>query len=51
MKLPLMIAALALSALMPAAEAAKLQERGDPLDSARWAEMQKGVSGRPTLCF
>ncbi len=48
MKLPLMIAALALSAMMPAAEAAKLQDRGDPLDSARWAEMQKAIlAGQP----
>lgn len=48
MKLPLMVAAVALSALMPAADAAALQERGDPLDSARWLEMHKAfLAGHP----
>ena len=48
MKLPLMVAAVALSALMPAADAANLQERGDPLNSARWNEMHKAfLAGLP----
>lgn len=49
-KYPLTVAALALAALMPPAEAAALQENGDPLDSARWADMQKAVlAGAPAL--
>ncbi len=48
MKLPLMVAAVALSALMPAADAANLQERGDPLNSARWNEMHRAfLAGLP----
>lgn len=48
MKLPLMVAAVALSALMQAADAANLQERGDPLNSARWNEMHRAfLAGLP----
>ena len=50
MKYPLTIAAIALAALMPPAEAAALRESGDPLDSARWSEMQKAfLAGAPVL--
>ncbi len=43
-------AAIALAALMPISDAYALQERGDPLDSARWADMQKQfLAGRPVL--
>ena len=41
MKFPMTIAALALAAMMPTADAAALQESGDPLASARWADMEK----------
>lgn len=48
MKYPLTIAAIALAALMPPAEAAALRESGDPLASARWSEMQKAfLAGAP----
>jgi len=50
MKYPLTIAAIALAALMPAAEAAALREGGDPLDSARWGEMAKTfLAGAPMV--
>lgn len=50
MKYPLTIAAIALAALMPPADAAALQESGDPLASARWGEMQKTfLAGQPML--
>ena len=50
MKYPLTIAAIALAALMPPAEAAALKENGDPLDSARWGEMAKTfLAGAPVL--
>ena len=50
MKFPLSVAAIALAALMPAGEAAALQESGDPLASARWGEMQKAfLAGQPML--
>ena len=50
MKLPLSIAAIALAALMSPADAAALQESGDPLASARWGDMQKSVlQGAPML--
>src|SRR5574343_1199275 len=39
MKYPLTIAAIALAALMSPAEAAALPDNGDPLASARWADM------------
>jgi len=50
MKYPLTIAAIALAALLPPAEAAALRESGDPLDSARWSDMQKTyLNGAPVL--
>ncbi|MCG2576834.1 quinoprotein dehydrogenase-associated SoxYZ-like carrier [Dechloromonas sp. XY25] len=50
MKYPLTIAAIALAALMSPAEAAALKESGDPLDSARWADMEKAfLAGAPVL--
>jgi sulfur-oxidizing protein SoxY len=50
MKFPMTIAALALAALMPAADAAALRETGDPLASARWGEMEKSfLAGAPVL--
>ena len=50
MKYPLTIAAIALAALMPPAEAAALRDGGDPLASARWSEMQKAfLAGAPVL--
>ncbi|HEX6735292.1 MAG TPA: quinoprotein dehydrogenase-associated SoxYZ-like carrier [Azonexus sp.] len=50
MKFPMTIAAIALAALMPAAEAAALQDGGDPLASARWGEMQRlFLGGQPVL--
>ena len=50
MKYPLTIAAIALAALMPPAEAAALRESGDPLASARWSEMQKAfLAGAPVV--
>lgn len=51
MKYPLSIAAIALMALMPPAEAASLAERGDPLDSARWADMHRHILGNAPLLF
>lgn len=48
MRLPLTIAAIALAALMSPADAAALQESGDPLASARWADMEKTIlAGAP----
>jgi hypothetical protein len=41
MKYSLTIAAIALAALMPLADAATLDESGDPLASARWSDIQK----------
>lgn len=50
MKFPLTMAAIALAALMPPADAAALQESGDPLASARWAEMARTfLAGAPVL--
>ncbi len=50
MNFPLTAAAIALMALMPASHAATLQESGDPLGSARWADMQKTfLGGQPVL--
>src|SRR5574343_1316672 len=50
MKYPLTIAALALAALMSPAEAASLAETGDPLASARWADMEKAfLAGAPVV--
>ncbi|MBS1158853.1 MAG: hypothetical protein H6R15_1272 [Proteobacteria bacterium] len=50
MKFPLTMAAIALAALMPPADAAALQESGDPLASARWGEMQKAfLAGQQVL--
>ncbi len=50
MKFPMMVAAIALAALMSPADAAALQESGDPLASARWADMQQTVlSGAPVV--
>jgi sulfur-oxidizing protein SoxY len=50
MKYPLTIAAIALAALLPPAEAAALLERSDPLDSARWSDMQKAfLAGAPVV--
>ena len=50
MKYPLTIAAIALAALMPPAEAAALRDNGDPLASARWSDMQKTfLAGSPVL--
>jgi sulfur-oxidizing protein SoxY len=50
MRFPLTIAAIALAALMSPADAAALQDSGDPLASARWADMQKSLlNGAPVL--
>lgn len=50
MRFPITVAALALAALMPPAEAAALSETGDPLASARWGEMEKSfLAGAPVL--
>lgn len=50
MKCSLTVAAIALAALMPPGDAAALQETGDPLASARWADMQKlFLGGVPAL--
>ncbi len=50
MKFPMTVAAIALAALMSPADAAALQETGDPLASARWADMQQTVlAGAPVL--
>ncbi len=44
------VAAFALAALMPSGHAAAWQENGDPLASARWAEMEKTfLAGAPIL--
>lgn len=51
MRFPLSIAAIALAALMPPADAAALQESGDPLASARWSEMQKQILGGAPVLF
>jgi sulfur-oxidizing protein SoxY len=51
MKYPLSIAAIALAALMPAADAAALRERGDPLASARWEDMRKTLLGGAPVLF
>lgn len=51
MKLPLSIAAIALAALMSPADAAALQESGDPLASARWGDMQKSVLHGAPMVF
>lgn len=45
------VAALALAAMMPASHAAALHENGDPLDSARWADMQKTFLPGQTVLF
>lgn len=50
MKCSLTVAAIALAALMAPGYAAALEESGDPLASARWADMEKlFLSGRPVL--
>lgn len=50
MRFPLSVAAIALAALMSPADAAALQESGDPLASARWGDMQKAfLAGAPVL--
>jgi sulfur-oxidizing protein SoxY len=50
MKFPLSVAAIALAALMPAADAASLQDNGDPLSSARWEDMRRTfLEGAPVL--
>ncbi|MDD2664743.1 MAG: quinoprotein dehydrogenase-associated SoxYZ-like carrier [Dechloromonas sp.] len=51
MKFPLSIAAIALAALMPPAEAAALQEAGDPLASARWEDMRRTFLGDAPVLF
>lgn len=51
MKFPLTIAAIALAALMSPADAAALKESGDPLASARWADMQKSLLGNAPVLF
>lgn len=51
MKLPMTIAAIALAALMPAPEAAALKDGGDPLASARWADMQRAFLGVAPVLF
>ena len=51
MKFPMTIAALALAALMPAAEAAALQDSGDPLASARWGDMQHTLLADAPVLF
>lgn len=51
MKFPKTIAAIALAVLMPAADAAALQGSGDPLASARWADMQRTVLGGAPMLF
>lgn len=50
MKCSLTVAAIALAALMAPGDAAALQESGDPLASARWADMEKlFLADRPVL--
>lgn len=51
MRLSMAVTALALSALMPAAAAAASEESGDPLDSARWAEMRKAFLANVPVRF
>lgn len=51
MKFPLSVAAIALAALMSPVEAASLAERGDPLESARWADMHKRVLNQDPVLF
>lgn len=51
MKFSLSIAAIALGALMPPGEAAALQETGDPLASARWADMRGAFLGDAPVLF
>ena len=51
MKTALTVAAIALAALMPPAEAALLDEQGDPLASSRWGEMQKQLFAGQRLVF
>ncbi len=51
MKFPLSVAAVALAALMSPADAAALQESGDPLASARWADMQKAFLADSPVLF
>jgi sulfur-oxidizing protein SoxY len=51
MKFPLTVAAIALAALMAPADAADLRESGDPLNSARWEDMQKMVLGGAPALF
>lgn len=50
MRFPLTIAAIALAALMSPADAAALQESGDPLASARWEDMRRAfLAGAPVV--
>jgi sulfur-oxidizing protein SoxY len=50
MNVPLGVATIALTALMSPAAAASLQDSGDPLGSARWADMQRVfLAGAPVL--
>ena len=51
MKYPLTIVAIALAALMPPAEAAALQEVGDPLASARWEDMRRQFLNGQSVVF
>lgn len=51
MRFPLTIAAIALAALMSPADAAALNDKGDPLESARWADMQKMLLGSGPVLF
>jgi quinoprotein dehydrogenase-associated SoxYZ-like carrier len=51
MKFPLSVAAIALAALMSPSDAAALQENGDPLASARWADMEKTFLGGAPVLF
>lgn len=51
MKYPLTVAAIALAALMPPAEALALRETGDPLASARWADMHRTLLGGAPVLF
>ncbi len=51
MRFPMTVAAIALAALMPPADAAALHESGDPLASARWADMQKSVLDDAPVLF
>ncbi|MBI2276062.1 MAG: quinoprotein dehydrogenase-associated SoxYZ-like carrier [Dechloromonas sp.] len=51
MKFPMTIAAIALAALMPPADAAALRDSGDPLESARWGDMEKAFLGGAPMLF